>query len=125
MEHYPSWYWKNGLHDAKILSVNESGIPIDWKGYKKGENLVLNCLAITLDASGAYESDITEILIYGYKINHADFDLAEKSGNLWWLGDTLSRQQDSKFNLKIYFVDIKNNEYTLDVSFVRAEVKRR
>lgn len=125
MEHYPSWYWTSGLHDAKILSVSEHDIPIDRRKCRKGDNPVWNCLAITLDSSGAYESDITEILIYGYKINRADFDLEEKKGNLWWLGDTLSRQQDGKFNLKTCFIDIKNNEYTLDVSFVRAEVKRR
>lgn len=124
MEHYPSWYWTS-LHDAKILSVSKIDIPIDWKKYKKGHNPIWNCLAIALDLSEAYESDITEILIYGYKINRADFDLAENRDNLWWFGDTLSQQQDGKFNLKIHFVDIKNNEYTLDISFIRAEVKRR
>ncbi len=42
--HTPSWFWKKGLHDAKILEINEMVLS---KGKK------YNCLEINLDSKWA------------------------------------------------------------------------
>lgn len=60
----PNWYWPCGLHDAKIVEINEHVFSPDWKA----ELPKYNCLEILLDAKGSRTSDIKKISFLNYKI---------------------------------------------------------
>ena len=73
----PSWYWTNGLHDAKILSVTPLELPPDWKSPTPR----YNCLEFAIDAKGAmFDQRVRKITLYNYKILTPDFELYKLSG---------------------------------------------
>ena len=111
----PDWYWSWGLHDAKILSVTE----------KKSNWNPRDCqLIFKLDGDGAiYESDITEIRFYNYKILTADFDLRLLKGG-WWLSDELSQKGD-RYLLALEFDTAKCKTRNVTIKFEKAEVVRK
>ncbi len=116
---FPEWYWKGGLHDAKLLSLKPIEIEPD---YEKG---TYNCLEICLDADGAlFEEDVTRILLYNYKIERLPAIVNAEDAK-WWYGDELTKTDDGKYKLDITIVDRKNNKHIFTMIFKTAEVERR
>lgn len=95
------WYWSRGLHDANIISAIKKE-----SGYNPNDNY----LALKIDCSGAlFETTITEIRFYNFKIKTDNFDINSLNGG-WWLSDQLS---------------IKGNHYLIDLKFETSKCKTR
>ena len=116
----PCWYWKQGLHDAKVLAIFEHQLEPDWKSPLP----VYNAMEIQLDSSGAlYETGITRIRLLNYKwisepINVVDYP------ELWWEQDTLSCLPSGKFSLEIVLQAPKKHRVVLQMEFTAAEVEK-
>ena len=115
------WYWKQGLHDAKVLAIFEHQLEPDWKSPLP----VYNAMEIQLDSSGAlYETGITKIRLLNYKwisepINVADYP------ELWWEQDTIACLPDGKLSLEIILQAPQKRRVVLEIDFVTAEVERK
>ena len=128
-EHYaqlPDWYWKRGLHDAKILSVCELELVPDWKEKHPKRN----CLEILLDGKNAlFETNIKKISLYNYRITDMKMNAAkpitlEAFRNVYWLGDSIDRLEDGKFLLEIECTDSRSNLMSLAVKFEIPQIER-
>lgn len=96
----PEWYWKNGLHDAKIISVSEIIVPPDWKTIFSEEKY----LDIRLDGRVAqYERDIKVITLYNYSIQTKDIELNELN-NAWWMSDAVESLNDGFYRMTIEYI---------------------
>ena len=110
----PDWYWSPGLHDAKIISV---------KKKESNRNPKDNCLILKINCQGAvFETNITEIHFYNYKIKKNDFNINLLNDG-WWLSDELLKKDDH-YLLDIKFETVKRKRKHLEISFQRAEVVR-
>ena len=122
----PDWYWKSGLHDAKILSVCELELVPDWKEKHPKRN----CLEILLDGKNAlFETDIKKISLYNYRITDMNMNgvkpiTLEAFRNVYWLGDSIDRLDDGKFLLEIECTDSRSNLMSLNVKFEIPEIER-
>ena len=111
----PHWYWTHGLHDANIISVAKK--ESDWGPDD-------NCLILKIDCEGAlFESDITEIRFYNYRIKADDFDLTLLKGG-WWLSDEIQKKGD-RFLLDLKFATAKCKTKHVEIVFQCAEVIRK
>ena len=119
----PSWYWSQGLHDAKILSATPLELPPDWKSPIPR----YNCLEFAIDAKGAmFDQTVRKIALYNYKILTPEFDLCKLSG-AWWLSDELHIEADGKYRLQLtiqVFKASRPRNYTVEFRFSEAEVER-
>ena len=122
----PDWYWKRGLHDAKILSVCELKLVPDWKEKHPKRN----CLEILLDGKNTlFETDIKKISLYNYRITDMNMNgvkpiTLEAFRNVYWLGDSIDRLDDGKFLLEIECTDSRSNLMSLNVKFEIPEIER-
>lgn len=122
----PDWYWKRGLHDAKILSVCELKLVPDWKEKHPKRN----CLEILLDGKNAlFETNIKKISLYNYRITDMNMNgvkpiTLEAFRNVYWLGDSNDRLDDGKFLLEIECTDSRSNLMSLNVKFEIPEIER-
>ena len=120
LKKFPCWYWKQGLHDAKVLAIFEHQLEPDWKSPLP----VYNAIEIQLDSSGAlYETGITRIRLLNYKwisepINVADYP------ELWWEQDTIACLPDGKCSLEIILQAPKKHRVVLQMEFTAAEVEK-
>lgn len=116
----PCWYWKQGLHDAKVLAIFERQLEPDWKSPLP----VYNAMEIQLDSSGAlYETGITKIRLLNYKWKSQPVNVADDS-ELWWEQDTLSCLSNGKFSLEIILQTPKKVRSLLQIEFAAAEVEK-
>ena len=121
LKKFPCWYWKQGLHDAKVLAIFEHQLEPDWKSPLP----VYNAMEIQLDSSGAlYETGITRIRLLNYKwisepINVVDYP------ELWWEQDTLSCLPSGKFSLEIILQAPKKLRAVMQIEFASAELERK
>lgn len=116
----PEWYWKHGLHDAEILSVEELDLPFDWKV----KNPPRNCFVMHLNSSGAlYECTVKTISLYNYKIKTPEIDL-NALDKLWWLRDEIT-ESGGVHTLKIIFEDSSGHEYRFVIAFENVVVERK
>ena len=68
----PDWYWKTGLHDAKVKEINELKLEREWKAAYPAGNLLELCL----DCKNAiFERNIKKIILLNYTLH---FQLPEK-----------------------------------------------
>ncbi len=124
---FPDWYWKNGLHDAVILSVCELELAPDWKEKHPKRN----CLEILLDGKNAlFETNIKRISLYNYRIVdmriHATEPISlESFRNVYWLGDRTKQLEDGKYLLGIECTDSHSNLLFLSVKFEIPEIEKR
>ena len=100
---YPDWYWKRGLHDAEILSIDYD--------YAK--------LVLTLNSNNAIYERVNKIIFREYKIMHIPEDMKK----IWWMCDKLDNQEET-YTLKINVVDDNNNDDTIVIQFQKIEVIR-
>lgn len=118
---YPDWYWPSGLHDAKILSVSELELPIDWKT----KPVRYNCYEIYLDAVGAmFDQTVKKIPLYNYKITTPQVDLS-KLGQIWWMGDTLRTLPNGGYVLDIEVTDLDNDRHLFSITLQDAQIQRQ
>ena len=117
----PVWYWKYGIHDAKILDVSELKNGVD----KKRGKYYRNCLALTLNSSGAiYETNIKKIIFYNYEVKMSDAPISQLS-QTWWMGDTIERLSNLNYLLN-FEVDPENGErWNFSIEFEYIDVERR
>ncbi len=124
---FPDWYWKFGLHDAKILSVCELELPPDWK-EKRPER---NCLEILLDGKNALgETNIKRISLSNYRITDMKMNASEPVTleafrDIYWLGDSIEQLNDGRYLLKIECTDSHSNLMYLTVEFEIPEIERK
>jgi hypothetical protein len=118
---YPAWYWKHGLHDAKILSVRESGAY--WEP-RRGKNF-RNYLELRLDGSGAlFEQKIEWLRFYNYEIKSMDVPVAQLAGT-WWLYDTLQALPNGNYLLN-FEVDPENGKHwNFLMEFETGDIQRK
>ncbi len=117
-ETLPEWYWKSGIHDARIEKAEAFEFTIDYS--KKGkEKQYRNMLSLKIDASKAlFDSEVKEIRFYNYSI--ISKEISPKSlENVWWLSDSLS-EENGKFVLKIETTE----DIIFKLKFEIAEVGR-
>ncbi|MBE6664746.1 MAG: hypothetical protein E7603_00815 [Ruminococcaceae bacterium] len=117
----PAWYWKRGIHDAKILDVWELENGVD----KKRGKYYRNCLVLSLDSSGAiYDINVEKIIFYNYEVKKADVSVSELS-KTWWMGDTIEQLSNGNYFLN-FEVDPENHEkWHFSIEFEYADVERR
>ncbi len=110
----PEWYWTYGLHDANIISATNT--ESNWSPND-------NCLILKIDCEGAmFETDITAVHFYNYKIKTNDFDVSLLKGG-WWLSDEITKKGDH-YLLDLKFDTAKSKTKHLEIVFQRAEVIR-
>ncbi len=123
---FPSWYWKNGLHDAMILSVRELDLAPDYKQM----NPKRNCLEFLLNSENAiYETSIKRISLYNYRIlctktNDVKPITLEEFQNTYWLGDSIEQLENNIYLLEIECTDSHSNLMYLSVKFEIPEIER-
>ena len=111
----PNWYWPYGLHDAKIIQINELVFSEDW-------NTKYNCLEILLDAKDSRTRDIKKIRFFNYKVISGKLpDKNEK--RIWWLGDTLTVLTNMKYHLDLFWEQENGDEICLKIEFDIADVE--
>lgn len=124
---FPDWYWKYGLHDAKILSICELELIPDWKEKHPKRN----CLEILLDSKNAlYERNIQRISLFNYRItgmkmNATESVTLEAFRDIYWLGDSIEQLDDGRYLLEIECTDLRSNLIYLTVRFDTAEIERQ
>lgn len=116
----PDWYWKGGLHDAQVLSITESLLPIDWKS----KDPLRNCLEIGLSCRYAmFERNITKIKLFNYKLSLPLPVLSYDS--VWWISDAISMNANGLCHLEIELVSGRKNKIFLKIDFESAEIERK
>ena len=117
----PAWYWKRGIHDAKILDITELENGFD---KTKGKHY-RNCLILTLDSSGAiYEIDIKKIIFYNYEVRMSNAPVLGLS-ETWWMGDTIEQLSNGNYLLN-FEVSLENNDrLNFSMEFEYADVERQ
>lgn len=124
---FPDWYWKFGLHDARILSVCELELTPNWKEKHPKRN----CLEILLDGKYALgETNIKRISLYNYRIevmkmNATEPITLEAFRDVYWLGDRMEQLEDGKYLLEIECIDSHSNLLFLSVKFEIPEIERK
>ena len=112
-ESLPEWYWKRGLHDAKITLIYED--------FEKGRRF----LNIDIDAKGAmFEQDITKIRLYDYKIVFPE-DISVLDGG-YWMTDSIEALDSGRYLLRAELSC--NNDRDLinfEIRFSEAIVERK
>ena len=126
-ENLPDWYWKGGLHDAGILSVELIDFPFDYQKYVEDKyKYDRSLMVLKIDAKGAlYDKRVEEIRFYNYEILTPDVSLKNRK-SLWWLDDRLF-EQNNRYILEIDLEDCSSRpkRLTFTVKFERAEVQRQ
>ena len=117
----PTWYWKHGIHDAKILDITELENGFD---KTKGKHY-RNCLILTLDSVGAiYEVDIKKIIFYNYEVRMSNAPVLGLS-ETWWMGDTIEQLSNGNYLLN-FEVSLENNDrLNFSMEFEYADVERQ
>lgn len=111
----PTWYWKNGLHDALICHIEFVSLEYD---YTKS-NPIRNYLIIELDSRAAlYDTSVKAIKFYNAKVLSSMTDYA----NWWWVSDSLIKN-GGKYFLKICIASPNQNDALL-IQFDNAEIIR-
>lgn len=124
---FPNWYWKYGLHDAKILSICELELAPNWKEKHPKRN----CLEILLDSKNALcETDIQRISLYNYRIagmkmNASESVTLEVFRDNYWLGDSIEKLDDGRYLLEVECTDSHSNIMLLTVEFEIPEIERK
>ena len=122
----PDWYWEKGLHDAHITLTEAFEFPFDYNRFTREKNHYdRNCLALTIDASGAmFDTSVKAIRLYNYRYL-TDAPRPEDRGTLWWISDRLTVGKD-RFELEITLHDAESfpKDFTVRIKFDRAEVER-
>ena len=94
------WYWKDGLHDSKILSVTADCLQYDYKEI----NPKRNKLTFNLDCSQSmFEQHIKQIVFYNYKID-CDFSILN---NTFWFFDKIEKN-GNKYKLLLEVKQLKS-----------------
>ena len=115
----PDWYWKYGLHDARILSVSEKELIPDYKDKQPK----WNCLEICLDSRNAmFERDVKKILLYNYKFKTPCFDIKSLE-KTWWMDDSLEEQENGHYlsEIEAETADQERIRFTVSYEFAKAE----
>ena len=133
----PDWYWNTGLHDAEITGIKKKNVSAyyrhdeetgEWirnESGQKGGIWINNVLILKIDACGAiYDSSVTEIRLFNYRILSEDVDLFTEK-EVFWMSDRLTRDK----NGYVLEIDVdrmtKENKYcTYVIRFLFAEVDR-
>ena len=116
----PAWYWKRGIHDAKILDVWKLENGVD----KKRGKYYRNCLVLSLDSSGAiYERNIKKIIFYNYEVKMSNVPISQLS-KTWWMTDKIERLSNGNYLLN-FEVDPENHErWHFSIEFEYIDVER-
>ena len=126
LENSPDWYWVKGLHDAHITLAEAFEFPFDYSRFTREKNTCdRNCLALTVDASGAmFDASVKAIRLFNYRYL-SDSPTLEGRGPLWWISDRLTDRGDH-FELEIDLYDGEGfpEDLTVKIRFERAEVDR-
>ena len=123
-ENPPEWYWKSGLHDARIIKVEALEFPIDYSKMGRGrEKQYRNMLSFKIDSSNAlFDRDVKEIRFYNYTIISKEISFDDMNA-IWWMSDTLINES-GKYFLKIDMLD-SSEDFTFTIKFEAAEVERK
>lgn len=118
MQVLEEWYWKKGLHDAEIVEVTKHELNYDYTQ----KNPLRNFLEIKLNGEYAmFDTSISSIRLYNYKIIKMDSDLAFLK-NSWWIKDSLV-EENGKY--KITLILRKEKQVCeIIILFDKAEVLR-
>ena len=117
----PEWYWQKGLHDAKIVDIEEQELAYDYKQLDP----VRNCIVLHLDSRMTlFDSSVKEIKLYNYKLCSPEAAVQDLCGT-WWLKDNLSIT-DTGYSLAITLKRIgkraSREELVVEIQFKYAEV---
>ena len=124
---FPDWYWKYGLHDARILSICELELTPEWKEKQPKRN----CLEILLDSRNALcERNIQRISLYNYcivsiRMNATEPLTLEAFQDVFWLGDSIEQLDDGRYLLEIECTGFHSDLMYLTVRFEAAEIERK
>ena len=124
---FPDWYWKYGLHDARILSVSELQLVPDYKEAKPK----YNCIEIALNSKNALrETNIKKISLYNYRIvgmkmNSTEPITLDDFHDVFWLGDSIKQLDNDRYLLEIECTDLHSNLVYLTVEFEIPEIERK
>ncbi len=124
---FPDWYWKYGLHDARILSVSELQLVPDYKEAKPK----YNCIEIALNSKNALcETNIKKISLYNYhivgmKMNSTEPITLDDFRDVFWLGDSIEQLDNDRYLLEIECTDLHSNLVYLNVEFEIPEIERK
>ena len=124
---FPDWYWKYGLHDARILSVSELQLVPDYKEAKPK----YNCIEIALNCKNALcETNIKKISLYNYRIvgmkmNSTEPITLDDFRDVFWLGDSIEQLDNDRYLLEIECTDSHSNLVYLNVEFEIPEIERK
>lgn len=111
----PTWYWKCGLHDARIKEIQYFELQYDYRHKSPTRNYAL----ITIDSSQAmFDTSISAIKFYNYKIVSNNDNLR----GFLWKCDSL-RKANNKFSLDITLSNL-NVETHFIISFDHCELIR-
>ncbi len=117
----PDWYWVHGLHDAAVLDIQTEELLPNYseKDYRYNRmEILLNC------DSALFETDITKITLFNYKIISGNIPDCSKY-NIWWLRDTLTGDAKSKYNLSLVLEAETRKHFSLEITFQFAETERK
>lgn len=119
----PEWYWKAGLHDAKVTRLDTLEFDYD---YRQGVPH-RNSLVIHLNASGAlFDTKVAAIELKNCKILRDDSPLGGYPdcgiAGCYWMQDVLS-WENGKYRLEITLLG--EDDFLFIVQFDDATVHRK
>ena len=111
----PEWYWRAGLHDSEIISVEMLDLDYDYKL----RNPIRNSFTLNLNSKSAlYDTSVKSISFFNYNILTPEVKL----DGCYWLQDVLN-YTDGKFVLDITITNcIRESVFT--IRFDSAQVKK-
>ena len=111
----PEWYWKNGLHDAVIISFEYNELEYDYSSRNPDRSF----LYLSLDSRNAmFDTGIIGLRFFNAKFSD---DVMNCSG-FWWVRDSITCN-NGKYRLLIEVMS-KDKSGTIEIIFDRAEVIR-
>ena len=119
----PDWYWKAGLHDAKLVRAEYLEFEYDYRL----KNTVRNALVLHLDAAQAmFDTGITTIELHNYKILLDESSIGgypdDGIAGCYWMQDILT-WEDGKYILDIILLG--EDDFHFTVRFENAMVLRK
>lgn len=116
--HLPDWYWRRGLHDARLLAIHSD---LSQDGHM--------CVTLTLDSHNAcFDTEIT-----GVRLSLASAKLALPDMRHWrsayWLSDTLQPMDAYphplyRLEIRLCVYGVERIEYVLPFTIIGAEILR-
>lgn len=111
----PIWYWKKGLHDAKITNWQSEFFDYDYSQ----RNPIRNCITVELDARMAmFDTTIKAIKFVNAKLTQGDSQCVN-----WFWKDDIVKKTSRGYEIEILLTSFRKTK-KINISFENVIIER-